>query len=88
MKCCMDVDAAPRSIGLSQERNSIFGPNLIDEAEATVCRIQENLKVAKSRQESYANKRCQPIEFEVGDHVYLRVSPMKYVKRFGMKGNL
>jgi hypothetical protein len=26
--------------------------------------------------------------FEVGDHVYLRVSPMKGVKRFGMKGNL
>jgi hypothetical protein len=84
----MDVDAAPRSIGLSQERNSIFGPNLIDEAEATVYRIQENLKAAKSHQESYANKRCQLIEFEVGDHVYLRVSPMKYVKRFGMKGNL
>jgi hypothetical protein len=67
---------------------AIFGPDLIDEAEAIVCRIQENLKAAKLHQESYANKRCQPIEFEVGDHVYLRVSPMKCVKRFGMKGNL
>jgi hypothetical protein len=28
------------------------------------------------------------LEFEVGDHVYLRVSPMKGVKRFGMKGKL
>jgi hypothetical protein len=43
---------------------------------------------AKSRQEIYANKRCRPSEFEVGDHVYLRVSPMKDVKRFGMKGKL
>jgi hypothetical protein len=28
------------------------------------------------------------LEFEVGDHVYLRVTPMKGVKRFGMKGKL
>ena len=66
----------------------IFGPNLVDEAEATVRRIQENLKAAKARQESYANKRRRPLEFEVGDHVYLRVSPMKGVKRFGVKGKL
>jgi hypothetical protein len=35
----------------------VFGPDLIDEAEATVCCIQRNLKAARSRQESYANKR-------------------------------
>jgi hypothetical protein len=28
------------------------------------------------------------LEFKVGNHVYLRVSPMKGVKRFGMKGKL
>jgi hypothetical protein len=28
------------------------------------------------------------LEFEVGDHVYLQVSPMKGVKRLGMKGKL
>jgi hypothetical protein len=28
------------------------------------------------------------LEFEVGNHVYLRVSPMKDVKRFGVKGKL
>jgi hypothetical protein len=28
------------------------------------------------------------LEFEVGDHVYLRVSPMKDVKRFGVKEKL
>jgi hypothetical protein len=36
----------------------IFGPDIIDGAEATVHRIQDNLRVVKSRQESYANKRC------------------------------
>jgi hypothetical protein len=66
----------------------IFGPDLIDEAEVTVHRIQENLKATRSRQESYANKRCRPLEFEVGNHVYLRISPMKGVKRFGMKEKL
>jgi hypothetical protein len=51
----------------------LFGPNIIEEAEAIVHRIQENLKVMKSCQEIYANKRKQPLEFEVGDHVYLMV---------------
>jgi hypothetical protein len=36
----------------------IFGPDLIDEAKTIVRRIQENLKAARSRQESYAYKRC------------------------------
>jgi hypothetical protein len=47
----------------------IFGPDIVEEAEATIRRIQDNLKAAKSSQESYANKRRRPLEFEVGDHV-------------------
>jgi hypothetical protein len=66
----------------------IFGSNLVKEAEATVHHIQDNLKVVKSGQETYANKRHRPLEFEVGDDVYLRVSPMKGVKIFGVKGKL
>jgi hypothetical protein len=66
----------------------IFGPDLVEEAETIVNRVQENLRVAKSHQESYANKRRRPLEFVVGDHVYLKVSPMKGMKRFGMKGKL
>jgi hypothetical protein len=66
----------------------IFGANIINEAQAIVHRIQDNIRVVKSRQESYANMRCRPLEFEVGDHVYLKVSPMNGVKRFGVKGKL
>jgi hypothetical protein len=66
----------------------IFGPDLVDEAKATLHRIQNNLKVVKSRQESYANKRRRPLQFGVGDHVYLKVLLMKGVKRFGVKENL
>jgi hypothetical protein len=66
----------------------IFGPDLVEEAESIVHRIQENLKAAKSRQETYANKSHRRLEFEDGNHVYLKVSPMKGVKRFGVKGKL
>jgi hypothetical protein len=66
----------------------VFIPDIVDEAEATIHRIQDNLKVVKSRQESYANKRRRPLQFEVGDRVYQKVSPMKGIKRFGVKGKL
>jgi hypothetical protein len=68
--------------------NVIFGPDIIDEIRATVHLIQDNLRSTTSRQGSYANKRHQPLEFKVGDHMYLKDSPMKGVKRFGVKGNL
>jgi hypothetical protein len=67
---------------------AIFGLDIVVEAETSVRHIQENLKVAKLRQESYANKRRRPLQFEAGDHVYLKVSPMKGVKRFGVTGKL
>jgi hypothetical protein len=66
----------------------IFDPNIIDETKATVHRIQDNLRAAKSRQESYGNKRRRPLEFEVGDHVYLKVLPTRGMKTFGMKEKL
>jgi hypothetical protein len=66
----------------------IFGPNFIEEVETIVSRIQDNLRAMKSHQESYGNKRCRPLEFEVGNHVYLKVSPIKGTKRFGTKGKL
>jgi hypothetical protein len=39
----------------------IFGPDIVDEAKTMVRRIQDNLKAAKSCQESYANKRHRPL---------------------------
>jgi hypothetical protein len=66
----------------------IFGPDLVEEAKMIVSRIQDNLRATKSCQESYANKRCRPLEFAVGNHVYLKVSPMNGMKRIVMKGKL
>jgi hypothetical protein len=42
---------------IEQGEKAIFGPDLVEEADATVRHIQENLKAAKSRQETYTNKR-------------------------------
>ena len=61
---------------------------MVTEAEDTVRLIQANLKAAQSRQKGFADKRRRPLVFEVGDHVYLRVSSIKGVQRFGMRGKL
>jgi hypothetical protein len=73
---------------IEPSEKTIFGPDLVTEAEEIVHRIQSNLKAAKARQESYANKQRRMLEFEAGDCVYLCVSPMRDVKRFGIKGKL
>ncbi|KAL5564596.1 hypothetical protein UlMin_027760 [Ulmus minor] len=46
------------------------------------------MTTAQSRQKSYADKRRRPLEFQVGELVFLKVAPMKGVMRFGKKGKL
>ena len=65
-----------------------FGPDFKKEAREEVSVIQSHLKVAESHQKAYADKRRRPLQFEVGDHVYLKVSPMRGVYRFGVQGKL
>ncbi|WVZ80679.1 hypothetical protein U9M48_028136 [Paspalum notatum var. saurae] len=65
-----------------------FGLDLVTQAETQVKMIHSNLKRAHSRQKSYSDKSRRPLVFEEGDHVYLRVSPMKGVHQFGIKGKL
>jgi hypothetical protein len=69
------------------ERN-FFRPDMVKETEEKVQRIIHNLKKAQARQKSYADKRRQPLHFQVEDYVYLKVSPMKGVSRFVVKGKL
>ena len=64
-----------------------FGIDFVNEAEEQVRVIQQHMKAAQSRQKSYADRR-RPLTFEVGDYVYLKVSHMKGVKRFGMRKKL
>ena len=39
-------------------------------------------------QKSYIDVRHRPLEFEVGDHVFLKVIPKRGVVRFGKRGKL
>jgi hypothetical protein len=50
--------------------------------------VHESLKVAQTRQKSYADKRMRDLSFEVHDFVYLKVSPMRGTRRFKVKGEL
>ncbi|KAF3679800.1 putative peroxidase N-like [Capsicum annuum] len=50
--------------------------------------IQDRLQAVQIRQRSYADRRRRPLSFKVGDRVFLRVSPMKGVMRFGRRGKL
>jgi hypothetical protein len=50
--------------------------------------IMENLKVAQSCQKSYVDKRRRDVSFEVGNFVYLRVSPMRGTRWFKVNGKL
>src|SRR3954462_10141425 len=69
------------------ERN-LFGPELIKEAEVKVRMVKDRLKIAQSQQKSYADPKRREVTYEVGDTAYLRVSPLRGVKRFGVKGKL
>jgi hypothetical protein len=50
--------------------------------------VRENLKTAQARQKSYADNRRRELIFEVGGFVYLKVSPMRGMIRFKVKGKL
>jgi hypothetical protein len=65
-----------------------FGPEIIQEAEEQVRLIRENLRTAQSRQKSYADNRRRQLEFKEGDHVYLKVSLIRGMRRFKVKGML
>ncbi|KAL3363282.1 hypothetical protein AABB24_012529 [Solanum stoloniferum] len=67
---------------------SLIGHDLVYDAIEKFRLIRERLKTAQSRQKSYADNRRRDLEFEIGDWVYLKISPMKGVMRFGKKGKL
>ena len=68
--------------------NTLTGPEIIRETTEKIVQIRERLKASRDRQKSYADKRRKPLEFQVGDHVLLKVSPWKGLIRFGKRGKL
>jgi hypothetical protein len=66
----------------------VFGPDILQEAKKQVHMVRENLRVAQSRQKSYTNHRRRELSFEVGDFVYLKVSSMRGLRHFKVRGKL
>ena len=50
--------------------------------------VRDNLKIARDRQRNYADNRRRDLQFEIGDRVFLKISPWKGVLRFGRRGKL
>nr|GEW69900.1 retrotransposon protein, putative, Ty3-gypsy subclass [Tanacetum cinerariifolium] len=66
----------------------IEGPELVKVTNEKVVIAKEKLKEARSRQKSYANLHRRALEFKPDDRVFLKVSPCRGVRRFGLKGKL
>ena len=68
--------------------SSITGPDLIRDTSEKVSLIRQPLLTAQNWQKSYADVRRRPLEFEVGDHIFLKVMLKRGVVRFGKRGKL
>ncbi|KAL5550013.1 hypothetical protein UlMin_000189 [Ulmus minor] len=65
-----------------------FPMDYVEETTDKIKVIKERLKAAQSRQKSYVDVRQRPLQFDVGDYVFLKVTPRRGVARFGVKGKL
>ncbi|KAL0401278.1 UNVERIFIED_CONTAM: hypothetical protein Slati_4157700 [Sesamum latifolium] len=75
---CWDIE------GLRQ----LEGPELVQETVDKIQTVKQCLKAAQDRQKSYVDKHRREMEYEVGEKVFLRVSPWRGILRFGRKGKL
>ena len=68
--------------------SSITGPDLIRDTSEKVSLIRHRLLTAQSQKKSYADRRRRPLEFEVGEHIFLKVMPKRGVVSFDKRGKL
>ncbi|KAL0536214.1 hypothetical protein IC582_025155 [Cucumis melo] len=82
-KCCR----SPVCWGEVGEQR-LMGPELVQSTNEAIQKIRSRMHTAQSRQKSYADVRRKDLEFEVGDKVFLKVTPMRGVLRFERRGKL
>ncbi|GJR85899.1 putative reverse transcriptase domain-containing protein [Tanacetum coccineum] len=70
----------------TRHEEAILG--IVQEITEKVIQIKQRMQAARDQQKSYANLKRKPMEFQVGDRVMLKVSPWKWVVRFGKWGKL
>ncbi|GJY24712.1 zinc finger, CCHC-type, retrotransposon gag domain protein [Tanacetum coccineum] len=95
--CCRSLDLN-RHIFLISVKDYTFKGKLGEQAQVLVTAFHtvtnvgqsevEKLKEAQTRQKSYADRHRRALEFQPGEHVFLKVSPTRGVRRFGIKGKL
>ncbi|GJZ66835.1 putative reverse transcriptase domain-containing protein [Tanacetum coccineum] len=66
----------------------LTGPEIVQETTEKIVQIKQRMQATRDRQKSYADLKCKPMEFQVGDKVMLKVSPWKGVVHFGKRGKL
>ena len=66
----------------------LTGPELVQTAVESVKIIKERMRAAQHRQKRYVNHRRRPLEFAMGDKVFLKVSLWRGIIRFGVKAKL
>ena len=65
-----------------------LGPELVQRTNEAIDKIKARMLASQSRQKSYADPKRRDVTFQAGEQVFLRVSPMKGIRRFGKKGKL
>ncbi|GKA08664.1 putative reverse transcriptase domain-containing protein [Tanacetum coccineum] len=66
----------------------LIGPKIIHEISKKIMQIKSRIQAARDHRKSYADVRCKPLEFQVGDKVMLKVSPLKGVIQFWQTGEV
>ena len=61
---------------------------LIEDTTKAIKVIKHRIATTQSRQKSYVDVRRRPLEFVVGDFVFIKVALMKEIMRFRNKGKL
>ncbi|KAM6542235.1 hypothetical protein CsatB_006682 [Cannabis sativa] len=84
-----------RAMGTNLKFSTAFHPQTDGQSERTIQILEDLLRACVmdfggswSKQKSYADPKRRDVTFQPGDHVFLRVSPMKGIRRFGKKGKL
>eukprot|EP00253_Pinus_taeda_P023109 PITA_23109 len=71
----------PSSWGGPEDKLSL-GPEMLKEMEDMVKRVRVNLRAAQDRQKNFADWKRRFKEYQVGDHVYIRIQAKRILKKY------